>query len=272
MRITDSSEAMLGGKQPNFYLYALALLPNGQPAPIKPAVSEAFVVATQRTKPYIKMEFPHINDSIERVREVGSETKKKLSDLHAAALKAGIKDLAVPKNNVTKVGELKELVMAAERNKVLRENLKQLLRLTKGWDTMRDHVMMSVDDDLQLRVWYADTDGKLGIVFQCGAFNAIDLNNPVGVLRRTEDPSGTLVDIHWSTMQGVEAGTIQSHLANAVMEWSEPEHPGWFLLPAEIRLPDIHRIRDNTAGVTSCRGTTFLGGGCQQPVGDDLLF
>lgn len=260
MRITDSSEAMLGGKQPNFYLYAVALLPNGQPAPITPAVSEAFVVATQRTKPYIKMEIPHINDSIERVKEVGSETKKKLSDLRAAANKAGIQDLAVPQNTVTKVGELKELVMAAERNKVLRENLKQLLRLTKGWDTMRDHVMMAVDDDVQLRVWYADSDGNLGIVFQCGAFNAIDLNNPVGVLRRTDDPSGTLVNIHWSTLQGVEAGAIQSNLNNAVVDWSEPEHPGWFLLPAEICLPDLHAIRDNTAGITSCRGVCVCGG------------
>lgn len=59
-------------------------------------------VATQRTKPYIKVEFPHINDSIERVKEVGMETKKKLGDLAAAAQKAGIYDLNVPKNSVSK--------------------------------------------------------------------------------------------------------------------------------------------------------------------------
>lgn len=59
-------------------------------------------VATQRTKPYIKVEFPHINDSIERVKEVGMETKKKLGDLTAAAHKAGIYDMNVPQNSVTK--------------------------------------------------------------------------------------------------------------------------------------------------------------------------
>lgn len=49
MRISDSSEALLGGKQPSFYLYAVALMPNGQPAAIEPAVSEAFVVRTTST-------------------------------------------------------------------------------------------------------------------------------------------------------------------------------------------------------------------------------
>lgn len=156
--------------------------------------------------------------------------------------------------NITSVGELKELVQAAERHKTLRENLKQLLRLTKGWDTMRDHVMLAVDDDKQLRVWYADNDGNLGIIFQCGSYNSIDLNNPLGVLRRCEDPSETLVNIHWSSLRGPEAPTIQACIAQAVIAWSEAEHPGWFLLPEEIVPPPQQTLRDGTAGVTSCRG------------------
>lgn len=152
------------------------------------------------------------------------------------------------------VGELKELVQAAERHKTLRENLKQLLRLTKGWETMRDHVMLAVDDDKQLRVWYADNDGNLGIIFQCSSYNSIDLNNPLGVLRRVDDASNTLVHIHWSSLRGPEAPTIQTCIAQAVTSWSQEEHPGWFLLPEDIVSPPPQTLRDGTAGVTSCHG------------------
>jgi hypothetical protein len=78
------------------------------------------------------------------------------------------------------VGELKTLIELAERDKFLRDNLKQLLRLTKGWDTLKDHVMLAVDDDRQLRVWYLDGDGTQGIVFKCTVGNDLDLDNPVG--------------------------------------------------------------------------------------------
>lgn len=145
-------------------------------------------------------------------------------------------------------------MQAAERHKTLRENLKQLLRLTKGWDTMRDHVVLAVDDDKQLRVWYADNDGNLGIIYQCGSHNSIDLNNPLGVLRRVEDPTGTLVNLHWSSLRGLEAPTMQAYLQQAVAAWNEPQHPGWFLLPEEIVPPPAQTLRDGTAGATACRG------------------
>ena len=52
------------------------------------------------------------------------------------------------------VGHFRELVEMAERNKPLRETLKQVLRLTKGWDVARDHVRRAVETDVQLRVYH----------------------------------------------------------------------------------------------------------------------
>jgi hypothetical protein len=71
-------------------------------------------------------------------------------------------------------------VETAERNKALRETLKQVLRLTKGWDIARDHVRRAVETDVQLRVYHPDGRTEVGLVFKCGSFNVIDINRPVG--------------------------------------------------------------------------------------------
>lgn len=68
----------------------------------------------------------------------------------------------------------------AERNKALRETLKQVLRLTKGWDVARDHVRKAVETDMQLRVYHPDGRTEVGLVFKCGSYNVIDINRPVG--------------------------------------------------------------------------------------------
>jgi hypothetical protein len=44
LKITDSSEALLGGKQPNLYLCAVALNEDGTLSNIEPVVSPPFVV------------------------------------------------------------------------------------------------------------------------------------------------------------------------------------------------------------------------------------
>lgn len=78
------------------------------------------------------------------------------------------------------VGQFRDLVETAERNKALRETLKQVLRLTKGWDIARDHVRRAVETDVQLRVYHPDGRTEVGLVFKCGSFNVIDINRPVG--------------------------------------------------------------------------------------------
>ncbi len=68
----------------------------------------------------------------------------------------------------------------AERNKPLRETLKQVLRLTKGWEVARDHVRRAVENDVQLRVWHPEEHRDIGLVFKTAAFNVIDMQRPVG--------------------------------------------------------------------------------------------
>jgi hypothetical protein len=57
LAVTDSSEAMLSGRKPPFRLVVRAKRKGGQHLSIRPAVSEAFVVATRRVKTSHKVGF-----------------------------------------------------------------------------------------------------------------------------------------------------------------------------------------------------------------------
>ena len=89
--------------------------------------------------------------------------------------------------HVGAVGQFKELVEVAEQDPQLCETLKKVLKLTRGWEVARDHAMMAVSTDNQMRIWYANaaatagggpaTDG--GLLFKCH-LGSVDLENPVG--------------------------------------------------------------------------------------------
>ena len=50
LAVTDSSEALLSGRKPPFRLVVRAKRKGGQHLSLRPAVSEAFVVATRRVR------------------------------------------------------------------------------------------------------------------------------------------------------------------------------------------------------------------------------
>ena len=89
--------------------------------------------------------------------------------------------------HVVAVGQFKELVEVAEQDPQLCETLKKVLKLTRGWEVARDHAMMAVSTDNQMRIWYANaaatagggaaTEG--GLLFKCH-LGSVDLENPVG--------------------------------------------------------------------------------------------
>jgi hypothetical protein len=281
LKVTDSSEALLTGRAPPFRLLARAVRRGGEPLPgVSPVLSEPFVVATARVKGAAKAEIPHVDDSVSKIEGLGVQTQRKLEDIAGAAAAAGVSNLAVPTNSVLRVGQFRELVELAERNKPLRETLKQVrvvvavaigcgggwvgvgrwlgglvffvcvcgvfsarfarfglvswaalrldlrlhltaapsfnpwnphrftphskppltlpthpphpsqqvLRLTKGWDTARDHARRAVHTDAQLRCWHPEGRAEVGLVFRCAAFNLVDVEHPAGLLRRRASP------------------------------------------------------------------------------------
>eukprot|EP00889_Picochlorum_renovo_P004825 jgi/Picre1/31855/NNA_007203.t1 len=168
LKVTDSSEALLTGRAPPFRLLARVVQRGGIPLPgIAPVLSEPFVVATARVRGAAKAEIPHVDDSVSKLEGLGVQTQKKLEDIGAAARASNVTNLQVPINSVTKVGQFRELVETAERNKPLRETLKQVLRLTKMWDVARDHVRKAVHTDVQLRVYHPDGREDVGLVYRC---------------------------------------------------------------------------------------------------------
>lgn len=61
-----------------------------------------------------------------------------------------------------------------------------MLKLTRGWEVARDHALMAVSTDNQMRIWYANDKAMpeaqgLGLLFKCG-LGSVDLDNPIGEL------------------------------------------------------------------------------------------
>lgn len=244
LKVTDSSEALLTGRAPPFRLLARVVQRGGIPLPgIAPVLSEPFVVATARVRGATKAEIPHVDDSVSKLEGLGIQTQKKLEDIAAAAEACNVPNLQVPQNRVTKVGQFKELVETAERNKPLRETLKQVLRLTKMWDVARDHVRKAVKTDVQLRVFHPDGRMDVGLVYKCGAFNVVDINRPVGLLRKRQtssNPDQELVDIIWLAPEiSVWPDAVRRIVPRAAAAWWKDGHPGWAFLPLTVsHLPE----------------------------------
>jgi hypothetical protein len=238
LKVTDSSEALLTGRAPPFRLLARVVQRGGLPFPgVAPVLSEPFVVATARVKGAAKAEIPHIDDNIGKLEGLGVQTQKKLEDISAAATAAGVPNLQIPVNSVSKVGQFKELVEVAERSKPLRETLKQVLRLTKGWDVARDHARRAVHTDIQLRVYHPDGRTDVGLVYRCGAFNVVDINQPVGLLRRRrveQRADQELVDVIWlETDVSAWPDAVRRIVPRAAAAWWHEGHPGWAFLPLQ---------------------------------------
>ncbi|KAL4539615.1 hypothetical protein Ndes2437B_g02021 [Nannochloris sp. 'desiccata'] len=238
LKVTDSSEALLTGRAPPFRLLARVVQRGGLPFPgVAPVLSEPFVVATARVKGAAKAEIPHIDDNIGKLEGLGVQTQKKLEDITAAAAAANVPNLQIPFNSVSKVGQFKELVEIAERSKPLRETLKQVLRLTKGWDVARDHARRAVHTDVQLRVYHPDGRTDVGLVYRCGAFNVVDINQPAGLLRRRrveQRADQELVDVIWlETDVSAWPDAVRRIVPRAAAAWWHEGHPGWAFLPLQ---------------------------------------
>ncbi len=239
LKVTDSSEALLTGRAPPFRLLARVVQRGGIPLPgIAPVLSEPFVVATARVRAATKLEIPHVDDGISKIEGLGVQTQKKLEDIGGAAEAVDIPrcNLQVPRNSVTKVGEFKELVELAESNRSLKETLKHVLRLTKMWDVARDHVRKAVSTDTQLRVYHPDNREDVGLVYRCISFNVIDINRPVGLLRKRQSaPTETdqeLIDIIWLVSDiNTWPDAVRRIVPRAASNWWMDGHPGWEFLP-----------------------------------------
>lgn len=94
----------------------------------------------------------------------------------------------------------------AERDPQLCETLKKVLKLTRGWEVARDHAMMAVSTDNQMRIWYATGAGAElqdgGLLFKCH-LGSVDLENPVG--ERLIYPILELLRVHMCWVESAPA-------------------------------------------------------------------
>ncbi|BDA50510.1 hypothetical protein COCOBI_16-1860 [Coccomyxa sp. Obi] len=230
--IVGSSIALLTGQKPPFRLLARAIRAStGERLPhIKPAVSDAFVVATQRVKTAQKPDIPHIEEHVSKVECVGLQTQQKLLDISAAAAAVGIHNLSVVHNCVTTVGQFKELVESAEKDQPLQESLRKALNLTaKGWEGARKHALRAVTTDNRMRIWTADDSLSTGLLFRCN-LGRILMDAPVGLLQKVgmEGPDQVRMEATLASLQDPFEGRFAAQLQQRAAEsWQRPGHPGW---------------------------------------------
>lgn len=114
VNILGSSIAMLTGQKPPFRLLVRAIRSDSgaRALHVHHAVSDAFVVATQRVKGAQKAEIPHIEEHVSKIENVGVQTQNKLLDIRTAAAAAGITGLNVVHNSVN-TGLSHECITAA---------------------------------------------------------------------------------------------------------------------------------------------------------------
>ena len=77
------------------------------------------------------------------------------------------------------MGQFRDLIREADRDRMLCDTLKKVLKLTKGWDAAREHALSAVNTDNRMRIWYKDDSMLTGLLFRCTLGN-VDLENPVG--------------------------------------------------------------------------------------------
>ena len=226
--VSDSSEALLSGRKPPFRLLVRAVLgtstASAAAVSVRAAVSEGFVVATRRTRTAGKVDIPNVDDYVGKLEHMGRETVKKLQDIRASALAAGV-DIQVPDNCINKgelsfleeflkkqtlhralwvcwlvfganqlishslslraVGEFRKLALQAEANGHLRQRLQQVLKLSKEkWEEARDHAMRAVVADNRMRIWYADKGNMDLGLLFACRLGTVDLDRPVGLLTK----------------------------------------------------------------------------------------
>lgn len=237
LKITDSSEALLGGRAPPLRLVARLVQRGGIPLlDVAPVLSEPFVVATARVRSAAKAPIPHVDDSVSKLEGVGLMSQKKLADIAAAANAAKVPRIHVPSNSVTKVGQFRELVEAAEASDDLKKELKHILRLATMWDVARGHAQRAVHTDGQLRAYHPDGRDDVALVYRCTCFNVLAIDAPVGIMRKRQTTSTSrqeiIVDIAWLANDAKSwPAAVQRLVPLAASAWWQHGHPGWRLLP-----------------------------------------
>ncbi|PRW58095.1 CSE family protein [Chlorella sorokiniana] len=247
LSVTGSSEALLSGQRPPFALLVRALQggegagAGERVAAIPPLVSEGFVVATPRVRSASKKAVPALGDHVSKLNCA------KLKDLRRAASDAGVQGLALPLAAVNTVGEFRQLAVWAQEDPSRLDQVKKMLKLTKGWEEARDHALIAVGADERLRAFFPDDSLAAGLLFRCKDAN-IGLEAPLAALEAASDASGQRTLVATLLPQGgagaaagaAEDGAaapdparVAAMLTQAKACWARRGHPGWAILPLD---------------------------------------
>lgn len=236
LQITDSSEAMLSGRKPPLRLYVEASFDKDVERlyKIRPAISEAFVVATRRTKTSGKAEIPYVDEHVSKLEHMGKETVRKLASLKESFEASGM-SYGIPVDSIKTVGDFRQLALLADVDQQFRKNLQHILKFSADkFNEAREHAIKAIVPDNRMRVWYPDSnDPSYGILFAC-RLGCIDMRKPAGVLVRavfdgeTKDFLAPL-----AARPPTEREQLCAYHDDLVDSWWRAGHPGWSIYPAD---------------------------------------
>ncbi|KAL6763898.1 hypothetical protein V8C86DRAFT_3017440 [Haematococcus lacustris] len=226
LQVTTSSEKLLQGKAPTFRLLLWAVDSQGEPQHyVAYALSEGFVVATQRVKHAVKSDIPTTDDHVKKLVHIGKVTAQKLMNLRKAA-RAESMEMLVPEelNRVASVGVFRELVALADTQQELKNKLCHLLKLSlEKWNKVAAHAQAAVVLDFKRRVWWPSS-GQAGLLFPCKQ-GAVRMDNPEALLIRTSDGGEEQV-VPLGNLDAQLYGKVAELRESAKRSWLLPQHPG----------------------------------------------
>ncbi|KAK9918510.1 hypothetical protein WJX75_004610 [Coccomyxa subellipsoidea] len=230
MKVTESSESVLAGtKRPPFRLVCRALSASGVRLPIRPVVSEEFVVVTKRTKNLKKQEIPSLDDPISKLNHIGKETVKKLNELKTSADEAQLQ-LPIPPElyRITKVREFQALARLSEADGHLQQRIKQLLKLSKEkWDAACDHAKTAVQVDNRMRAWY-QKNMAVGLLYTC-SLGEVRPDCPVALIQNRDGDGDSMKVIPCEHQLPQQRKQVNEVADAATRCWWDEQHPGWMI-------------------------------------------
>ncbi|CAD7701631.1 unnamed protein product [Ostreobium quekettii] len=235
LKVMHSSEALLGGRRTPFRLL-VGVTGTGplEPSLVTPAITDDFVVATQRSKLAQKKEVPLKHDQVSTLEQMGGqrvETLSRLGDVLMKQLSLSKLPRGWPKQ-VDTVDDFLKLAHAVKLDSRLRKKVTSMLRMSDNqWNEACDHAMTAVPSDSRLRVWWYRNGGELGpmvgLLYSC-TLGEVDLTKPQGLVEVVEH---TYNSISYDTAFREEQERMDELHKQAKECWSRPRHPGWGIYP-----------------------------------------
>eukprot|EP00884_Botryococcus_braunii_P004318 jgi/Botrbrau1/13888/Bobra.0056s0119.2 len=228
-------------KEPHFRLMArcIDLQEHDAPHPDFPElISKPFRVVVEKAGMGNKGN-PTLDDPVNVLPGIGSETHAKLLDIRTTAAK---KNMPLPFESIVTVGDMQRLLGWC-RQSSQSESLRGLLNIPRPiWNDFGTVANNARDNDNKVRIWYT-ADLQRGLMLSCQG-GIVQISTPLAIVTAVKDcESGTMVAEELpSSLRDLQADERRYHVVKELIKeakacWEAAGHPNW--VKWEVRTSEL---------------------------------